>query len=311
MERYSNYISTQTEYSEDIIYILQDAELCRLTMRYTSPQLRYREVMVNFIRSVGEYEQLRRTTIHLAVYMLDAFMDNHNISDNRLNLVALTCVLLAAKIEENEPSVPSLSKLNELVQNQYPIADFTVLEVLLLKFFNWNLIIPTTATFVEFWLLYIVDSADFGGPLSEFQFHQRRTRAIELALEFLDITLTDIKMTNVRPSLLSAACVACARSCVPVLTVWNETMHEMTGFPWEEVESLTRELMDWRAMLITKETASRKRRPLDSGFMSDFDESFEEDEDGSDGVLSIDCDSDDSDDDGEMASYSKVKRTKY
>lgn len=280
-------------------------------MRYTSPQLRYREVMVNFIRSVGEYEQLRRTTIHLAVYMLDAFMDNHNISDNRLNLVALTCVLLAAKIEENEPSVPSLSKLNELVQNQYPIADFTVLEVLLLKFFNWNLIIPTTATFVEFWLLYIVDSADFGGTLSEFQFHQRRTRAIELALEFLDITLTDIKMTNVRPSLLSAACVACARSCVPVLAVWNETMHEMTGFPWEEVESLTRELMDWRAMLITKETASRKRRPLDSGFMSDFDESFEEDEDGSDGVLSIDCDSDDSDDDGEMASYTKVKRTKY
>uniref|UniRef100_A0A1Q3EW39 Putative cyclin b n=1 Tax=Culex tarsalis TaxID=7177 RepID=A0A1Q3EW39_CULTA len=313
MERYRNFISTQTEYSEDIIWILQESELCRLTMRYTSPQLRYREVMVNFIRSVGEYEQLRRTTIHLAIYMLDAFMDNHNISDNRLNLVALTCVLLAAKIEENEPNVPSLSKLNELVQNQYPIADFSVLEVLLLKFFNWNLIIPTAATFVEFWLLYIVDSSDFAGCLSEVQYHKQRTCAIELALEFLDITLADIKMSNVRPSLLSAACVASARSCVPVLVAWNDTMAEMTGFLWAEIESLVRELMNWRALLITKEMASRKRRPLDSGFISDFDDSVEEDEeeDDSDGVLSVDCDTDESNDDGEGASYTKVKRPKY
>lgn len=318
MERYRNFVSTQTEYSEDIIWVLQESELSRLTMRYTSPQLRYREVMVNFIRSLGEYEGLRRTTIHLAIYMLDAFMDNHNISDNRLNLVALTCVLLAAKIEENEPSVPSLSKLNELVQNQYPIADFSVLEVLLLKFFNWNLIIPTAATFVEFWLLYIVQASDFADSTCELLFHQHRTRAIELALEFLDITLTDIKMTNHRPSLLSAAIVASARSCLPVLVVWNDTMAEMTNFTWDEIDDLTRELLDWRVALIMKETARRKRHPLDSGFVSDFDddscyeedEDDDDDEDGSDddddGVLSVVCDADEMNDG--VASYMQVKR---
>lgn len=318
MERYSNFVSTQTEYSEDIIWVLQESELARLTMRYTSPQLRYREVMINFIRSLGEYEHLRRTTIHLAIYMLDAFMDNHNISDNRLNLVALTCVLLAAKIEENEPSVPSLSKLNELVQNQYPVSDFTVLEVLLLKFFNWNLIIPTAATFVEFWLLYIVEAADFADSTCELQFHQQRTRAIELALEFLDITLTDIKMTNHRPSLLSAAIVASARSCLPVLVVWTDTMAEMTNFTWEEIEDLTRDLINWRALLITKESARRKRHAMDSGFVSDFDESYDEedldedeDEDGSDDdVLSVECDTDETNDGG-GTSYVQVKRKKY
>lgn len=305
MERYSNFISTQTEYSEDIIWILQESELCRLTMRFTSPQLRYREVMVNFIRSVGEYEKLRRTTIHLAIYMLDAFMDNHNISDNRLNLVALTCILLAAKIEENEPSVPSLSKLNQLVQNQYPVADFTVLEVLLLKFFNWNLIIPTAATFVEFWLLYIVQARDFEVSTGELPFYERRSRVVEVALEFLDITLTDIKMTNIRPSMLAAACVACARTCLPVLVVWTEPMAEMTGFAWEEIDSLVRELMNWRASLIAKESACRKRPPLDSGFISDFDESIEED---SDDEVSIECDTDEP---NEGANYTQVKRARY
>lgn len=309
MDQYRNYISTHTEYDEDILWILQESELCRLTMRYTSPQLRYREVMVNFIRSVGEYEHLRRTTIHLAIYMLDAFMDNHNISDNRLNLVALTCILLASKIEENEPNVPSLSKLNELVQNQYPIADFTVLEVLLLKFFNWHLIIPTLATFVEYWLLYIIKASDFAGCTNEQQFEERRFRAIELVFEFMDITLTDIKMTNIRPSLLAAACIASARSSLPVLVVWTESMAEITGFSWEEVDRLTRELMNWRACLITKETACRKRPALDSGYITEFDESIEEESEDEDG-RSVECDTDETSNDGAVT-YKYVKRSKH
>ncbi|XP_058819537.1 cyclin-J [Topomyia yanbarensis] len=263
-----------TEYSDEIIWILQESELNRLTMRYTSPQLRYREAIVNLIRSVGECEKLRRSTVHLAIYMIDAFMDNHNITDNRLNLVALSCVILASKIEENEPNIPSMAGMNAVVRNQYASSDYNVLEVLLLKFFNWHLIIPTTATFVEYWLLNIVGRADFPPSMTDTLFYERRDRAIELILEFLDITLMDIKWTNIRPSLLASACLAAARASLPVLIVWSASMEELTGYSYQEIAFMTRELMNLRAYLITKETSCRKRSALDSGYLSDLGDSY-------------------------------------
>ncbi|XP_055545404.1 cyclin-J [Wyeomyia smithii] len=279
-----------TEYSDEIIWILQETELNRLTMRYTSPQLRYRDVMVNFIRSIGECELLRRSTVHLAIYLLDAFMDNHSINDNRLNLVALSCLLLAAKMEENEPNVPTLASMNELVRNQYPYSDFILLEVLLLKFFNWHLIIPTAATFAEFWLLNVVGKSDFSMSISDETFFERRARAIELVLEYLDLTLTDIKMTNIRPSLLASACLAAARSSLPVQMVWTETMEELTGYSYHEIATLTRELMNWRACLIAKETACRKRSACDSGYLTEFPADADESDD-------FEFDTEESDDD--------------
>lgn len=290
-----------TEYSDEIIWILQETELNRLKMRYTSPQLRYREVMVNFMRGVGECESLRRSTVHLAIYLLDAFMDNHSINDNRLNLVALSCLLLAAKMEENEPNVPTLASMNELVRNQYPSSDFTLLEVLLLKYFDWNLIIPTTASFVEFWLLNVVGKTDFPLLTSEETFFERRTRAIEIILEFLDLTLMDIKMTNIRPSLLASACLAAARSSLPVLLVWTETMEELTGYSYKEIATLTRELMNWRACLITKETACRKRSGCDSGYLTEF----LDDTDDPVEIADVELDTDDSDDDVVLCFKSK------
>lgn len=295
-----------TEYSDEIIWILQETELNRLTMRYTSPQLRYREVMVNFIRSIGECEFLRRSTVHLAIYLLDAFMDNHSINDNRLNLVALSCLLLAAKMEENEPNVPTLASMNELVRNQYPFSDYTLLEVLLLKFFNWHLIIPTAATFAEFWLLNVVGRADFSALMSEETFFEKRDRAIELTLEFLDVTLSDIKMTNYRPSLLASACLAAARSSLPVLCIWSETMEELTGYSYTDIAALTCDLMDWRACLITKETACRKRSAYDSGYTTEL--SAGDVDDVQDETDDLEIDSEESDED--IALFLRCKRAR-
>lgn len=249
-----------TEYSDEIISVLKETSSNRLLLRFTSPQIQYRDVIVNFIRSVGEYHRFRRSTVHLAVYLLDAFMDNHDITDNRLFLVALSCIHLSAKIEENEPNVPSLTKLNELARNQFPTSDFTVLEVLLLRFFDWHLIIPTAATFVECWLLQIVEQMDFPFSLSEKQFSEKRDRAIELALEFLDITLMDVKINNIHPSLVASACLAAARSSLPTLCFWSRNMETLTSYKSKDIDYVTRKLMNLRASLIANEIACKKRR---------------------------------------------------
>ncbi|XP_058453351.1 cyclin-J-like protein [Malaya genurostris] len=294
-----------TEYSDEIVWILQESELNRLTIRYTSPQLRYRDALVNFVRLVGECKTctLRRSTVHLAIYMLDTFMDNHNITDNRLNLVALSCVILAAKIEENEPNVPKMKIMNKLIRNQYASNDYIVLEVLLLKFFNWNLIIPTTATFVEYWLLNVVGKHDFPPSTPEKVFHEHREDAINLVLDFLDITLVDIKMNNIRPSLLASACLAAARFSIHVSNVWSESMEELTGYSLQEIDTLWRELSDSRAYLNERKTACRKRSAFDSGYITD---SYSIDD--VDGEEWDEYDTEDTDDENVLAFQSKRAR---
>ncbi|XP_065095399.1 cyclin-J [Ochlerotatus camptorhynchus] len=267
-----------TEYSDEIMWIVQEAELNnRLIIRYLSPQLQYRTFMVNFIQSVGERQHLRRSTVHLAIYLMDAFMDNHNISDNRLELFGSCCILLASKLEENEPNVPSSKKLNELLKCPCVLSDFAVLELMLLKFFKWQLIIPTTSVFVEFWVLNIVSRIDFASTISDEQYYDRRTRAVELVLEFLDVTLLDIKMTNIRPSLLASACMAAARSLLPVVKIWNDNMIVLTSYSYSDISFLTRELLNWRACLITN-TISRKRGLLNATDNEEPDLAYDGDE---------------------------------
>jgi hypothetical protein len=58
-------------------------------------QFKYRHVLVTWLRAVAEDLHLNNASVHLAVYLLDIFMDNHRIVEERLNLVALVCILLA------------------------------------------------------------------------------------------------------------------------------------------------------------------------------------------------------------------------
>ncbi len=41
-------------------------------------------------------------TLVLSIYIYDRFADAHDIANTQLHLVALCCVVIAAKIEEND-----------------------------------------------------------------------------------------------------------------------------------------------------------------------------------------------------------------
>ncbi len=77
------------------------------------------------------------TTRHLAILLLDHFMEKHSIMDFRLKLVALTCLLVAAKMEDRDDYLPSIShlktlaKLNNLVE--YSLDNFNKMELYLMK----------------------------------------------------------------------------------------------------------------------------------------------------------------------------------
>jgi Cyclin, N-terminal domain len=90
------------------------------------------------------------------MYFLDIFMDNHNIANDRLDLVAFVALLLAAKVEEKETKIPRMEDLNSIIDlsgpYSYPKSDFKALEKMMLKFFDFQVMVPSPATFCEYFV---------------------------------------------------------------------------------------------------------------------------------------------------------------
>lgn len=137
-----------------------------------------------------------------AVYMLDVFMDTYKIVTTKLNLVAFVCLLVAAKIEERDQNIPKICTLNSYTNDQYTRTDFKSLERMILSFFNWAVLVPTTATFIESYVHDSVTSEEIPESLLKCEFgHSSRMEPEEcaiknvsdtcksLVLEFLEVTL--------------------------------------------------------------------------------------------------------------------------
>lgn len=53
----------------------------------------------------------------------------------------------------------------------YMKADYNILETLMLKLFDWDLTIPTVATFALYYVEFVVDESDFDDRCAEKMFH--------------------------------------------------------------------------------------------------------------------------------------------
>ncbi|KAF2885255.1 hypothetical protein ILUMI_20921, partial [Ignelater luminosus] len=83
------------EYAEDYKSIIKQKELLKIPFSHQSPQIFYRKSIVEHLKDFAAKKRLSHSCLHLAVYMLDVFMDNHSILPARLYLVANVCLLLA------------------------------------------------------------------------------------------------------------------------------------------------------------------------------------------------------------------------
>lgn len=74
--------------------------------RAHSPQIGMRRYFADLLAILSNRYQLCPTARHLAVYLLDLFMDHYDVAVKQLYVIALSCLLLASK------SINSLSPLS-------------------------------------------------------------------------------------------------------------------------------------------------------------------------------------------------------
>ncbi|XP_004540974.1 cyclin-J-like protein [Maylandia zebra] len=224
----------------DIHQSLRIKELKLPAYRAHSPQIGMRRYFADLLAILSNRYQLCPTARHLAVYLLDLFMDHYDVAVRQLYIIALSCLLLASKFEEKEDRVPKLEQLNSLgfmcslniVLNK---KDLIKMELLLLETFGWNLCMPTPAHFIDYYLHASVQEGDLynGWPLSSLS----KTKAFmeKYTHYFLEVSLQDHAFLSFRPSQVAAACVAASRICLQISPSWTTALHLLTGYTWDHL----------------------------------------------------------------------------
>ncbi|XP_035264612.1 cyclin-J-like [Anguilla anguilla] len=224
----------------DIHQSLRIKELKLPAYRAHSPQIAMRRYFADLLAILSNRYQLCPTARHLAVYLLDLFMDHYDVAVKQLYVIALSCLLLASKFEEKEDRVPKLEQLNALgfmcsLNLALSKRDLTRTELLLLETFGWNLCMPTPAHFIDYYLQACVRESDLhnGWPLSSLS----KTKAFmdKYTHYFLEVSLQDHAFLSFRPSQVAAACIAASRVCLQISPSWTTALHLLTGYTWDHL----------------------------------------------------------------------------
>lgn len=207
--------------------------------RRQSPQLEKRVQLVDWTSDVADKMGLCTSTLHLAMKLVDLFMDGHDIQNPQLYLVCLGALLLAAKIEEKDGNVPRCSQLNTFAKNYFPLSDFFSLEMVMLNYFSWNICLPTSCYFTSLLLPHAIQPSDHhnSGPILSFLKAQAYFQ--EYVQFFLKVSLADVSFIDILPSILAASIIAAARRAFGLTPPWPDTLEMLTGYVEEQLGHLT------------------------------------------------------------------------
>ncbi|XP_053894606.1 cyclin-J-like protein [Malaclemys terrapin pileata] len=228
------------ELAADIHQTLRMKELKLPVYKAHSPQIGMRRYFTDLLTVLSSRCNLCPTARHLAVYLLDLFMDHYDITVKQLHVISIACLLLASKFEEKEDRVPKLEQLNNLaymcnVNVVLNKKDLLKMELLLLENFNWNLCLPTPAHYIDYYLFASIGEKDLhnGWPITSLT----KVKAFmeKYAYYFLDFSVQDYAFLNFRPSLIAAACVCASRICMQISPSWTTQLQLLTCYSWEHL----------------------------------------------------------------------------
>eukprot|EP00045_Choanoeca_perplexa_P001901 m.22255 g.22255 ORF g.22255 m.22255 type:complete len:403 (+) comp11225_c0_seq2:133-1341(+) len=162
-----------------------------------------RTILVDWLVEVALEYKLEPTTLHLTVAYVDRFLSEMAVQRGKLQLVGVTCMLLASKYEEIYP--PCIDDFVYITDNTYSKEQVIKMEHVVLKVLQFNMGSCSALTFMDLFLLKVGASDEIG----------------YLAKYLSELCLQDGgAFMEFRASVTAAACVAMAlhtagRPCWP------------------------------------------------------------------------------------------------
>ncbi|XP_070702691.1 G1/S-specific cyclin-E2-like isoform X2 [Pempheris klunzingeri] len=152
-------------------------------LQHPTIQPRMRSILLDWLIEVSEAYTLHRQTFYLAQDYFDRFMlTQDNIEKGMLQLIGITCLFIASKIEEACP--PKLFQMAYVTAGTYCENEILQMELIILKALNWSLCPETAVSWLKLYLQ--MASMSSNSDLLEPQFPQdayiQMTRLLDLCI---------------------------------------------------------------------------------------------------------------------------------
>lgn len=225
-------------YATDIYEHLRMAEIKRrpatnfmeVMQRDISPSMR--GILIDWLVEVAEEYKLLPDTLYLTVAYIDRFLSCNTVTRQRLQLLGVSSMLIAAKYEEI--CAPQVEEFCYITDNTYRREEVLEMEMKILRELKFELTTPTTKSFLR----RFVRAA------------QSSCQAPALVLEFLgnflaELTLTEYSMLGFLPSMVAASAVYLAKLTLdPSKCPWDASLQHYTGYRASELEKCVKVIHD-------------------------------------------------------------------
>ncbi|KAJ3157023.1 G2/mitotic-specific cyclin [Geranomyces variabilis] len=209
-----------SEYVDDIFKYLLELEVA------TMPNPHYidiqdglawsmREILIDWIIDLANHFRLLPETLYTCVNIIDRFLTDRPCSMNKLQLVGLASLFIAAKYEE--VNAPSISSIVYFGDGGYVAEDIMRAERYILQILKFELHYPSPMSFLR--------------RCSKADAYDIQTRTV--AKYLMEISIVDHRFLAVRPSMTAAAALYLARKMLQ-RGPWDANLIHYSGY--KEVE---------------------------------------------------------------------------
>lgn len=222
-----------SEYAADIHSFLLSEESIRLpSASYMDQQRdinpRMRAILIDWLVEVHSKYRLHDETLWLAVQIVDRYLQTTQVMRNRLQLVGVASMLIAAKFEEIHP--PEVRDFAYITDNTYSKQEILDMEAVILNVLAFDLACPTVVHF-----------------LTKFQRANRGSEVHKhLAQYIAELCLAEMKFLKYKPSQIAAAAVLLSNRLMlrraPTQQMWGPHMVLLTQCDEQELEACVYDL---------------------------------------------------------------------
>ncbi|KAK8595736.1 hypothetical protein V6N12_064247 [Hibiscus sabdariffa] len=191
-----------------------------------------RGILIDWLVEVSEEYKLVPDTLYLTVSLIDRFLSHNFIEKQRLQLLGVTCMLIASKYEEI--CAPRVEEFCFITDNTYTRGEVLKMESKVLNFLYFHLSVPTTKTFLRRFIQ--AAQATYKVPCIELEF---------LANYLAELSLVEYSFLKFLPSLVAASAVFLARWTLnQSVHPWNPTLEHYTSYKASQLKATVLALED-------------------------------------------------------------------
>ncbi|KKA30519.1 hypothetical protein TD95_003379, partial [Thielaviopsis punctulata] len=232
------------EYSNDIFEYLREIEPDTLPHPdYMEVQddleWKTRAILVDWLVEVHTRFHLLPETLYLAINIADRFMSLKTVHLQRLQLVGMTAMLIAAKYEEIVS--PSISSFHELAEGGFTEEEILSAERAILSTLDYNMSYPNPVNFLR--------------RISKADNYNIEARTIGKYL--MEISILDHRLIGYPGSLLASGAMYLSRLILD-RGEWNPTLVFYSGYSEDEIEPIVAILVDYMVRPTTHQAFFRK-----------------------------------------------------